>query len=127
MADRSHRDLVKEWEQRLVDEGLSMQRGYAPKSVLYVADTEPFQSGLRPHRDSTRKPTHRKSCVVCERSFEAKRKDAKTCSKACRDVLNHYRSMGVSALTQTIERLLRIKTSIAGINPTDNSAEDREL
>jgi hypothetical protein len=84
---------LEHWERVLAHEGLSMQRGFQPNFVIYVENTEKYQTtktrtGARGGRVRRYKLGERKAymlkCLRCGARFESKRQDAKACSVACR-------------------------------------------
>jgi hypothetical protein len=97
---------LEHWEGVLAHEGLSMQRGFQPNFVIYVENTEKYQTtktrtgarGGRVRRYKLGERTNSSGCAVCGKLLFGKRKHTRTCSMACRKRLSRNVKRHTSAL-----------------------------
>jgi hypothetical protein len=98
---------LEHWEKVLAREGFSMQRGFQPNRVMYVENTDIYQTtktrtGRRGGRVRKYKLGERKAytmtCLRCGSRFSSKRRDAKACSKACNKWLERNRNVADKTL-----------------------------
>jgi hypothetical protein len=79
--------ILREWNERLCKEGLSMKRGEERRKVFYAGrDPEgfPVKQRYRPVRCNRRVGRTEKQCPECGEWFVAKR-NAVRCSNRCRN------------------------------------------